>query len=111
MKLQYLDTAEAGLRWMRRYCREHPQLNLQKAVASLQRAEGVLQDMPFAGSKHEDSSTVRMYALHGTVFSFLYTVSDDTVWIIDVHGQRGFRNAEALRYFAEELRERMRGEG
>ena len=110
MNLLYLDTAQAGLRWMRRYYREHPQLNAQKAVASLRRAEGVLQDMPFAGVKYEASPTVRVYPLQGTVFSFLYTVSGDTVWIIDVHDQRGFRSAEALRHFAAKLREQMSGE-
>lgn len=110
MKIQYLDTSQAGLRWMRRYYRENPQLNVQKAVGALLRAEGVLQDMPFAGSKHENSTRVRTYPLQGTGFSFLYTVTDDTVWIIDVHDQRGFRSGEALSHFAAELRGQMPGE-
>ncbi|MDO6732999.1 type II toxin-antitoxin system RelE/ParE family toxin [Marinovum sp. 2_MG-2023] len=108
MNLRYFDTAEAGLRWMRRYYREQPQLNAKKAVASLMRAEAVLRDNPFAGSKYEDSARVRTYPLHGTVFSFLYTVAEDTVWVIDVHDQRGYRSAEALRHFTAELRQRMR---
>lgn len=108
MNLRYLDTTEAGLRWMRRYYREQPQLNLQKAVASLMRAEAILRDNPFAGSKYEDSPRVRVYPLQGTVFSFLYTVTEDTVWIIDLHDQRGFRSADALRHFAAELRQKMR---
>ena len=110
MKLQYLDTAQTGLLWMRRYYREQPQLNVQKAVASLLRAETVLQGMPFAGSQYESGPEVRVYVLQGTAaFALLYTVLHDTVWIIDVHDQRGFRNAEALRHFTAELRQRMRG--
>lgn len=108
MDLLYLDTAEAGLRWMRRYYQERPQLNAEKAVTSLVQAEAILQDNPFAGSKYEDNERVRIYPLPGTVFSFLYTVTNDAVWIIDVHDQRGYRSAEVLRHFAAELRQRMR---
>jgi hypothetical protein len=36
-------------------------------------------------------------------------VADDTVWIIDVHDQRGHRSAEALRHVTAELRRRIRG--
>jgi len=109
MNIRYLDTAEAGLTWMRRYYREQPQLNAKKAVASLMRAETILRDNPFAGPAYEDSPRVRTYPLQGTVFSFLYTVTEDTVWIIDVHDQRGYRSAEALRHFIIELRQRIRG--
>lgn len=108
MKLRYLDTAEIGLSWMRRYYCEQPQLNTKRAVASLAQAEVVLCDNPFAGAKFEDSAGVRVYPLQGTVFSFLYTVTDDTVWVIDVHDQRGFRSGEALRHFAAELHLRVR---
>lgn len=46
------------------------------------------------------------YPLHGTVFSFLYMVKNETVWIIDMHDQGGFRSADVLRQFAAELRAR-----
>ena len=107
MNLRYLATAEAGLFWMRRYFREHPQLDAQKTVFALTRAEDTLRDNPFAGARYEDSDRIRAYPLQGTVFSFLYTVSDNTVWIIDVHDQRGYRNAGALRHFTAELQKRM----
>lgn len=107
MKLRYLDTSEAGLAWMRKYYRDHPQLNVQKAISSLVGAESVLRDNPFAGSKYEDSRLVRAYPIHDTAFSLLYTVAADTIWIIDVHDQRGYRSAEALRHFTAELRNRM----
>jgi len=109
MKLKYLDTAESGLRWMRRYYREQPQLDAGKAVAALQRAEAILQEFPFSGTAYEGRESVREYRLQGSVFSLLYTVASDTIWIIDLHDQRGYRSAEALRHFQQDLRKRMRG--
>ena len=50
---------------------------------------------------------VREYKIIGTAFSLLYTVANDTIWIIDIRDQRGFRSAEALRYFNQELRQRL----
>lgn len=106
MQLRYLETSEAGLVWMRKYYREHPQLSIQKAISALMGAEAILRDNPFAGSRFEDHARVRVYPIQGTPFSFLYTVAADTIWIIDLHDQRGLRSAEALRHFIAELRQR-----
>jgi plasmid stabilization system protein ParE len=106
MKLQYLSTAEPGLRWMRAHFRRDAQLDLQRAAASLRTAETVLRNHPAAGRRFEDFETVREYLIQGTSFSLLYTVAHDTVWIIDIRDQRGQRSAEALEQFLRVLRTR-----
>lgn len=104
MRIEYLATAEPGLRWMRSYYRRNPQLDIRRAAASLRAAEAVLRAHPAAGRRFEDFETVGEYLLQGTHFSLLYSVSRGTVWIIDVRDQRGQRSAEALREFLHMLR-------
>jgi hypothetical protein len=104
MELEYLRTSEPGLRWMRTYYRRHPQLDVQRAVASLRTAEAVLREHPAAGRRFEDFEAVREYLIQGTAFSLLYTVASETVWIIDVRDQRGRRSADVLRQFLRQLR-------
>ena len=107
MRIEYLATSEAGLRWMRSYYRKNPQLDLRRAAASLKSAETILRAHPLAGRRFEDFDAVREYLLQGTSFSLIYTVARGTIWIIDVHDQRGQRSADALRDFIRELRARL----
>ena len=106
MRLEYLQTAQAGVRWFRGYYRKNPQLDLAKAVAALRVAEMTLRENPMAGERFDDFDTVREYKIIGTAFSLLYTAARDRVLVIDLRDQRGFRSAEALRAFVQELRER-----
>lgn len=106
MKLKYLQTSQLGVRWLKTYYRKNPQLNLKKAVASLQSAEQTLRENPLAGERFENHDNVRELPILGTSFSLLYTVAQDTIWIIDIRDQRGYRSAEALRLFNRELRAR-----
>ena len=106
MKLEYLQTAQAGVRWFRGYYRKNPQLNLAKAVAALRVAEMTLCGNPLAGERFDDFETVREYKIIGTAFSLLYTLAGDRVLVIDLRDQRGFRSAEALRAFTAELHQR-----
>ncbi|MDU9007234.1 type II toxin-antitoxin system RelE/ParE family toxin [Sedimentitalea todarodis] len=108
MEVRYLETAEPGLRWFRAYYRQNPQLDLSKAINALIRAEAMLAEFPMSGPAYEDFSAVREYKVRGTAFSLLYTMAQDTVWIIDLRDQRGQRSAEALRLHARELRARYR---
>lgn len=107
MRLAYLATSEAGLRWMRAYYRKNPQLDVRRAAASLESAEAILRAHPAAGRRFEDFEEVREYLLQGTSFSLIYTVARGCIWIIDVRDQRGRRSAEALREFTRELRDRF----
>lgn len=107
MKLEYLQTTEPGLRWLRTYFRKNPELDFPKFLASLRRAEEHLREFPGAGEAFEDRENVREYHITGSVFSLLYTVARETVWIIDIRDGRCFRSAEALRLFNRELRERF----
>lgn len=105
MEIRYLKTSELGFRWFRTYYRKNPQLNIRKAVSSLENAESVLGLNPEAGKRFEAYEEVREYTILGTAFSLLYTIFNDTIWVIDICDQRGFRSAEALRKFNRELRE------
>lgn len=106
MKLAYLETSDPGLRWMRSYYRRNPQLNRSKFLAALKRAEQTLCEFPMSGERFQDFGGVREYPIQGTAFSLLYTVSRETVWVIDIRDQRGLRSAEALRMYNRELRQR-----
>lgn len=104
MDIRYLQTAESGMRWFRAYYRQNPQLDRSKALASLIQAEAMLGEFPTSGSVYEDFDTVREFKIRGTAFSILYTIARETVWIIDLRDQRGYRSAEALRQHTLELR-------
>lgn len=104
MKLEYLSTAEAGVRWFGSYYRRNPQLNTKKAVAALRATEAALLEFPMTGVKLAGLERVREKNISGTAFSLLYTVQLDTVFIIDLRDQRGQRSAEALAQFTRDLR-------
>ena len=111
MKLEYLETAQPGLRWFQRYYRENPQLRKAAALAAFRKARGLIKDNPFLGHAFEGMEQVREYSIQGTHFSILYTVRRDTIWVIDIRDARGLRSAEALRRSAAELRQRLPREG
>lgn len=106
MDLRYLETSEPGLRWFRAYYRQNPQLDRTKAIDTLIRAEATLCEFPMSGSLYEDFDTIREYKISGTAFSVLHTIARETIWIVDLRDQRGYRSAEALRQHAQELRKR-----
>ncbi|MFT6168575.1 MAG: hypothetical protein ACJAR9_000685 [Celeribacter sp.] len=108
MKLEYLETSHPGVRWMRSYYRQNPQLNRAKVLASLQAAERIISEFPTTGHTFQELEDVFEYLIQGTTFSLLYTVARGTVWIIDVRDQRGLRSAEALRLYERELRQQYK---
>lgn len=106
MEIKYLETTEPGLRWLRNYYRQNPELNFDKAIASLSQAEQVLSEFPQSGEQFEDFKDVREYQISGTAFSLLYTVARETIWIIDLRDTRGMRSAEVLKAFNTSLRKK-----
>lgn len=109
MDLQFLETAQQGLRWFRRYYAENPQLRKQAALAALATARSLIKDNPFIGHPYEEMVDVREYPIRGTNFTILYTVARSTIWVIDIRDARGLRSAEALNQFSRALNERIRG--
>lgn len=107
MKIQYLQTIEHGARWFRAYYRRNPQLDFHKATACLKVVERTLSDFPLSGERFEERQDAREQQILGTPFSFLYTVSRETIWIIDIRDTRGLRSAEALSLFTRELQVRF----
>ena len=99
MRLRYLSTAEPGLRWMRSYYRNHPQLDIVAVSAALAIAERTIISHPESGARFEDFDRVREYHIRSTPFSLLYTVIPDQVLVIDVRDTRGQRSADVLRKF------------
>jgi hypothetical protein len=106
MQVEFLQTSQPGLRWMIQYYRSNPQLNQARAFASFSATERRIADLAppretFAGLKN-----VWEVKIQKTAFSFLYTIQDQTVYVIDIRDQRGHRSAEALRAFDRELRKK-----
>lgn len=108
MDLQFLETAQQGLRWFRRYYAENPQLRKRAALAAFATARSLIKDNPFIGHPYEEMDDVREHPIGGTHFTILYTVARDTIWVIDIRDARGLRSAEALTHFSRTLRERLR---
>ncbi len=108
MRLEFLETAQPGLRWFHRYYRENPQLRKSAALDAFRAARNVVRDNPYAGHPFEDLKDVRELSIQSTNFSMLYAVAHDAIWVIDIRDARGLRSAEALRRFQSELRERMK---
>lgn len=106
MEIKYLETTEPGLRWLRNYYHQNPELNFDKVIASLSQAEQVLSEFPQSGEHFEDFKDVREYQISGTAFSLLYTVARETIWIIDLRDTRGMRSAEVLKAFNTSLRKK-----
>ena len=106
MNVVFLATAEAGLRWFKRYYKEQPQLNRDRVFAAFDAALDRLALDPFAGYPFAEYETVRELPLPKCPFSLLFTHRSDTLYIIDLRDQRGLRSHEALASFARELRQR-----
>lgn len=104
MKIRFLETSEPGLRWMRRYFRQQSQLDRRTATARFARARSLLKQEPFAGHVFDEIEGVFELKIQRTAFSILYAVKDDTVYILDIRDQRGFRSSVALREYVARLR-------
>ena len=106
MKVEYLQTSQPGLRWMMQYYRSNPQLNKSKAFASFAATERRMAELPPPKETFAGLTDVWEATIPKTAFSFLYTIREATVYVIDVRDQRGYRSAEALALFDRELRQR-----
>lgn len=105
-EIKYLETTEFGFRWMRSYYAQNSQLEFDKVLASLKRAELVLKEHPYSGRQFEDFDNIRQYQIGHSPFALLYTIARQTVWIIDVQDTRGMRSADALQDFNRMIRKK-----
>ena len=94
---------------MMQYYRVNPQLNRARAFQSFEVAKRRIRDLAPPRETYEDFEGVWEVSIQHTAFAFLYTIRADTVFIIDVRDQRGYRSAEALRKFDRELRRKFGG--
>jgi hypothetical protein len=108
MKIRYLETAKPGLVWMKRYFQTQPQLDQAAAFGNFEKAKLLLKQHPAAGAPFEDFRDVREIQITRSAFSILYTVLNETIFIIDIRDSRGLRSASALRKFTQELKEKYK---
>jgi len=106
MQLVYLETATLGLRWFKQYYAQRPELNWQSARDTLKASIATIKISPHSGRKFDHFEKVHERKLAKTHFSLLYTMKNETIYIIDVRDQRGLRSAAALQVFTTELREK-----
>mgnify|MGYP000633928925 FL=1 len=106
MKIQFLASSQPGLRWMMQYYRTNPQLDQKKAFQNFDVAQRRICERSPPRETFEDLADVWEVSIQRTAFAFLYTIRGDTVYIIDVRDQRGYRSAEALRSFDRELKKK-----
>ena len=106
MKIQFLESAELGIRWMKRYFNGQPQLDKKAAVQSYSNTRKLLKQEPYIGHEFDEIDGVLELSIVGTHFSILYVVKDETIYIIDIRDQRGFRSANALRQYAQRLKQK-----
>ena len=104
MKLRFLETSEHGLRWMRRYYRLKFPEGQKNALSHFSAAKSQLLDQPFSGHIFDDFDNIREVNITNTPFSILYTIRDDTIYVIDIRDQRGMRSHDALAAFVDEVK-------
>jgi len=104
MRIQFLETSEPGIRWMRRYFRVQPQLDKDAAIASFKNAKNLLRQEPYVGHVFDELDGVYELKISKTAFSILYTVKTNIAYIIDIRDQRGLRSSNALRQFSARLK-------
>jgi plasmid stabilization system protein ParE len=106
MKIQFLESSAPGIRWMRRYFREQPQLNAKAASESYKIAKNLLKQEPYIGHVFDEIEGVFEKEISKTHFSIIYAVKDETVYIIDIRDQRGLRSSNAVRQYSQHLKKK-----
>ena len=103
MKIWILESAQQGLAWMKRYYYQQEQLNSKIAFENFIKTQELLYLHPYIGSLCDGYDAVREMKIAKTVFSIVYTLIGETIYIIDIRDQRGLRSLQALESFADEL--------
>ncbi len=106
MKIQYLESAEPGMRWMRQYFREQPQLDRKSTTLNYYNTIKLLKQVPYSGHVFDEIEGVFERTITKTNFSILYAVKNETIYIIDIRDQRGLRSANALRQYIQQLKQK-----
>lgn len=104
IRVQYLDTAALGLKWVRDYFRQQKQLNDMAAFEHYRNAIALLKQQPLAGRCFDGFDEVRELNVKNTAFSILYIYKYETIFVIDIRDQRGMRSAAMVVEFEARLR-------
>ncbi len=108
MRLVYLETSRPGLLWFKQYYADRPELDWTAALAAYRTTLSQLKANAYRGKVFDGIEGVFETKITRTAFSVLYTICDDTIFVIDLRDQRGLRSASALAAFARELRRKYR---
>ena len=106
MQIKFVETSAAGLRWMKHYYRQRPQLNREKAFNAFKIAQQNISSGMVGGHVYEDMENVYEYKIFGTAFSIIYTQRGEIIYVLDIRDQRGLRSATMLEAFNRRLRDR-----
>lgn len=82
MKIQFLESSAPGIRWMRRYFREQPQLNAKAASESYKTTKNLLKQEPCIGHVFDEIKGVFEKEISKTHFSIIYAVKGETIYIL-----------------------------
>ena len=104
MRVIFLEGSRQGLSWFRVYYHSRPELDATAAWAAFDNAIETVKAQPFSGQRYLDIDGVFEKRILRSAFSILYTVRDDTIFVIDIRDQRGLRSADAIRAHTAELR-------
>jgi len=106
MQIKFVETSAAGLRWMKHYYRQRPQLNREKAFNALKVAQQNISSGMVGGHVFEDMENVCEYKILGTAFSIIYAQRGEIIYVLDIRDQRGLRSAKMLELFNRSLRDK-----
>ncbi len=104
MRVVFLEGSRQGLSWFQVYYQHRPELDANAAWAAFDEALETLKSQPFSAQKYPGHDGVFEKKILRSAFSILFTVRNDTIFVIDIHDQRGMRSAHAIRTHKNELR-------
>ncbi len=108
MKIQFLESSNPSLRWMKEYYKNNPQLDNKKVFENFLQTQLLLCQQPFSGNKYENFDDIRELKIPKSNFSILYTHKRNTNVVIDIRDQRGLRSSIALEEFNMKLRKKYK---
>ena len=88
MKIIFLDSSKADLRWFKHYYIGHFPEGRQNADAHFLKTKELLSSNPYIGHKVEGMAGVRVHSVTRTPFAFIYRVTEDAIEVLRVLDSR-----------------------
>lgn len=88
MKIIFLASCKADLRWFKHYYMSRFPEGRQNADAQFLKAKELLSNNPHIGHPVEGMAGVRVHSVTRTPFAFIYRVTDDAIQVLRVLDSR-----------------------